>query len=311
MSSLNSNKNVVVREQMAKYLLTFKEGQRIPPINFMKEMFESGTGTIQRAIKDLEESEAAIFESKQKQGTILKHKNISLLWKIANLDNLMILMPLPNSWEFQGLASGLRSELERIGVPFTILYTHGSQNRIDTLKSGRVDFVVLSNVAAEKAGEINPELKQLVTFEAGTYYAKDSVVIITRSNLDPFAEKNRIGMDPESYDHRNLTNKEFPHHKQFVNVSYAYLPQAILNGQIDCAIWHKTALGLSLQQQGLEVHPLKSENALKLADKISKASIVSTKGKAKEIYSILSEIDLKTIKMIQQNVINLKELPVY
>jgi hypothetical protein len=311
MNSLNSNKNMVVREQLAKYLVTIKEGQRLPPVNTMKEMFESGTGTIQRALKDLEESHAAIFQSKQKLGTILKHKNINLLWKIANLDNLMILMPLPNSWEFQGLASGFRSELERVGIPFTILYTHGSKHRIDTLKSGRVDFVILSNVAAEKASEKNPELKQLFIFEVGTYYAKDSVVIITRSKLNPFDENNRIGIDPDSFDHHNLTNKEFPNHKQFVKVSYAYLPQAILNGQIDCAIWHKTALGLSLEQQGLEVHPLKNESVMKLADKISKASIVSTKGKAKEIYSILTEIDLKTIKMVQQNVINLKELPFY
>lgn len=305
----NGSKNNLIAREIARFMISVRAGERIPTVQEFQARLSAGSGTVQRALKDLEATGALVLKARQRQGSFVEDRDLGALWEIAGYGTVAGAMPLPNSREFQGLATGMRSEFERLGVPFTLLYAHSSSSRLAALNTGRVDFVVLSSAAAEQACREYPSLQVGLTLGPSTYYADNSVVVIARSDLTGLSSTARIGIDPSSFDHRRLTESEFPGGR-YVDVSYVFLPHAVHTGLIDCAIWHRTALGLSLEDQGLRVYPLRREETVLVAHELSSASVVVRRD-GPDILSVLQDLHPVAIREVQQKVVDLKVLPMY
>ena len=209
-----------------------------------------GAGTIQKALLELQNDNLVTLASKQRQGTFIVEKDLGGLWSSAGLHSLSVIMPLPLSWEFQGLATGLRAALDEHNVPSSFVFGHGSTQRSKALSDTLFHVAVMSTHAAKKIIATKPAFYIHTTFAPGSYYAADSVIVVARAPRDQLPEKLRVGIDRLSIDHAALTQMEFPH-SPYVDVSYAHIPAALINGVCDVAVWHHSAFGLSLNHQEL------------------------------------------------------------
>jgi hypothetical protein len=292
-------------EGLARVLLTSEEGSRLPTVSSLREQLEVGTGTIQKAFLELQANGWVEVDAKQKQGTSVVRRDLGALWTAAGLAPLTVLLPLPNSWEFQGLASGLRAEFDRTGIATTFLYGHGAAERINALTTGLAQIVVASQSAAR---ELAPPRVDVIDLGPGTYYAEGSMIVLARAPRAALPASLRIGIDRDSYDHSLLTFAEFPE-ANLVDTNYAHIPSAISRGTIDAAVWHRTALGLSLADQGLVPWELQNSTAAVERTMCSAALVIGPQ--LAHVNSVVGRIDLGRLHEMQSSVVAGDVLPLY
>jgi hypothetical protein len=294
---------------IARRVLGLRPGDRLPNIYELRTEIGVGTGTVQSALRELQTREAVTLKPRQRHGTIVVGRRVDVLWRSAELGSLVVILPLPNSWEFQGLASGLRAELDHLGVPSTLMYAHGSEQRATAVRESHGHVAVMSLAAGlfwqDRAGDIGVGLE----LPPATYYAADSVLVMASLARRDLPERPRVGIDRLSVDHTRLTEAEFPD-ADHVEVSYAQLPVALRRGAIDAAVWHRTALGLSLNDQGLRTWPLARPEALAVSDGLSAATLV-VRGDDAASGGVLAELDIDRILAVQRSVVHGELLPLY
>lgn len=296
-------------EVIARTILTTPLEGRLPNVDQLRAEIGVGAGTVQKALYEIQKSGRAVLDSKPRQGTVLIRRETGALWRVAGLPPLAVVLPLPNSWEFQGLATGIRAELDRLDVPAACLYGHGSEQRLEALETGLAHVVVVSHGAAETWLKGDHLVKVHSILRPGSYYASDSVVVVARQARDDMPRALRIGIDRLSADHTQLTKAEFPN-AHYIDVSYAQVPSALRRGIIDAAVWHRTALGLSLDDQGLITWPLEQGDARNVAEALSSAALVLSLHN-KEACAVLDELDLGKILKVQSDVVAGDVLPLY
>jgi len=298
-----------VAQEIANLLITLHPGDRIPNVNTLRTHLGVGTGTVQAALKELEHLELIVLDSRQNRGSFLIHQDLGALWRLAGRRTVVGLLPLPNSREFQGLATGLGAQFEQLGVPLALTYAHGSQRRCEALSDGRADFAVMSLSTANEHLGPQAQLELVLAFEPGSYYASDSVVIMAHSPRTELPRQPLVGIDPDSDDHSVLTRCEFPR-GLYTPVSYPLLPAAIAARTVDLAVWHRTALGLSLADQHLFTWPLTQAAAASCADELSPAAIL-VRADDPQVIATMSRIDTGAVAAVQQRVVGMEVLPMY
>lgn len=291
---------------IARLMLEQATGERIPNVMELREIAGTGTGTVQKVLQSLQASGAVELESKQRQGTILLRRNLAALWSYAELRPLTVLMPLPTSWEFQGLASGLREELDLLGIPSTLLFGHGSDDRARAVRDRVADIAIMSVHAAHAAR--GGSLVTAAELPNGSYYAPDSVIVLSRVRPEELGSHARIGIDRGSADHTSLTDREFPD-ADFVDVSYAHIPSALTRGVIDAAIWHRSATAMSLADRDLRFWRPVFEHAAAPPGVESAALLVD--GTNAPATTVIASMDLARILEKQSAVVEGDLLPSY
>jgi hypothetical protein len=286
---------------IASAALSIRVGDRLPNISNLRIDVGVGAGTVQSALRQLQTQGALQIDTQKRRGTFLVQRDVAMLWSISDLGPLVIAMPLPSAWEFYGLASGLQAELDRLGVPVSMIYAHGSTERLHSLTAGRADIVVTSAFAADRQLEQFPGTRTVFRLPPGTYYGRDSVVVMSRVPLSQLGDDARIGIDPNSVDHSSMTEAEFPD-RPYVRVSYSQLPLALRRGAVDAAVWHRSALWLSLDDQGLQTSPLTSRIAQEIADATSPAALI-VRDSQTPAASVLRDIDLDRVVKLQSDVV--------
>jgi hypothetical protein len=286
---------------IAAAALSIRIGERLPNIVDIRTDIGVGAGTVQTALRQLQAQGVIQIDTQKRRGTFLVERDTAALWRASELGPVIIAMPLPSAWEFYGLAAGLQAEFERLGVPISLIYAHGSTERLQSLVAERASIVVMSAFAAEQQRKNFPDTRVATHLPAGTYYARDSVLIMSRNPLDELPSDARIGIDPNSIDHASLTRAEFPDSK-YVEVGYAQLPLALRKGVVDAAVWHRSALWLSLDDQGLKTSQLTRPAAQAIADATSPASLIVKEGNL-PVIGILRDIDLDRVVKIQSDVV--------
>ena len=167
----------------------------------------------------------------------------------------------------------------------------------------------MSQGAAERWTAENSGITTHATLPPGSYYASESVLVMARASRQELGGDLRIGVDRLSVDHTLLTKAEFPNH-HYVDVSYAQVPSALTRGLIDAAVWHRTALGLSLDDQGLIAWPLEQPSARTLSEGINSAAIV-VKTSDEATRAVLRELDAERLLELQRSVVAGDVLPLY
>ena len=136
---------------ISKIFLNCKPGDKIERYQDYAARFQVGVGTVQAALKYLQDVEAINLSSKGHLGTFIAEINYPQLCALAGQDVIVGGMPLPYSRRYEGLATGLNKAFADANLGINLLFCRGSMNRIKTLIQGRYDFILLSKYACDSA----------------------------------------------------------------------------------------------------------------------------------------------------------------
>ncbi|MBL4934307.1 hypothetical protein JK636_00890 [Clostridium sp. YIM B02515] len=231
-------KSGMVTINIAKELLTLKEGDRIGTVRDYSEKFEVARGTVQAAIKLLEKSRAIGLEPRGHLGTFITSIDYEKLCEFADIGTIMGVMPLPYSKLYEGLATGLYKSVEDKKISFGLAYMRGAETRLRALEKGRYDFAIVSKLAALQGVKENINLEVAMKF--GKYsYVNEHVIAFGDSSKKLIEDGMKVGIDKSSIDHYILTlNQCIGKNIQLVEMPYNQIISKLLNREIDAAVWN-------------------------------------------------------------------------
>jgi hypothetical protein len=302
-------KNGIAAGQLAREFLSLKADDKIQTIGEYAELFDLGRGTIQTALKYLEDNGAIILDARGHLGTYIVKLDYKILWNLAGYNNISGVMPLPYSRRYEGLATGLYKVFEEENIPFNMAYLKGSERRIQALQSGKYDFAIMSMLAAKHNIESGKSIKIIVDFGPQTNVSSHCLIF---ADIDKYQIEDgmKVAIDPTSIDHSILTSFEC----QFKKVDYVELPynqiiSNLVNKKLDAAIWNFDEIqdhNLSLKSQ-----PLQSQQSIRVNQENTHAVLVVTKNNG-VMEKILGRIvNKEKVCIIQSRVLEGKILPEY
>ncbi|WP_270180206.1 GntR family transcriptional regulator YhfZ [Alkalihalobacillus sp. CinArs1] len=301
------NKNGLAARRIAGRLLSIEPGSRIPRVSDFVTETSLGRGTIQGAFRLLQEIGAIELEARGHLGTFLVKTNKKLLWEVAGLGAVMGAMPLPYSRKYEGLATGLVQVFEDMKIPFNLAFMRGSSNRIDALKEGRYDFVIVSRLAAEFAIEETNAVEIVKSFGNYSYVSGHEILFADRK-VTEIKPGMRVGIDYSSADQHMMTQYEVEGlDVELVEVNYMQLMEMLKNHEIDAAVWNKDETALS---EGFGKGAFRSQKAVEISRKVNEACLLLHRDRS-ELHEFLSELSLSNVIRIQQQVEDRKRYPRY
>lgn len=299
------SKNGQAALALAREFMKFPIGEKVPTVTEFCEKLNLSRGTVQNSLKLLTDNQAIKLASRGHMGSYLIQKNTRSLLEFANITSLVGTMPLPYSKKYEGLASGLIVAMENIyDIPISMAYMRGAKNRISMLLSNRYDFAIVSHLAAKGYMEKYKNIRIVKSF--GPYsYLSEHVLMFHDKKADGIQDGMKVGIDPDSYDQRDLTEKMCEGKDvTYVQMDYSQLLQRLLSGDIDAAIWNHDEIldkATKVNYQPLDLDSLDNTEAVLVvnADK-------------PEIVTLLSEIvEVETVLNIQKLVVDKKITPSY
>jgi hypothetical protein len=306
-------KNGLVTQEIAKDLICLDLKRKVKTTSEYSRLFRVGQGTVQKAFKTLEDIDAIVLESRGHLGTYLVERDLSMLWAISGLGTVTGVMPLPNSKEFEGTATALSELFGAQDIPLNLLHLNGSRRRVEHLKSGSANFVVLSRFSADQTCAEDPSLGIIMTCAPHTYYARDSLTILTSAGTTNLLDDiGRIGIDATSRDHAEITHQEFDAARvEFIETPYHMIPELISEGEIEAAVWHKTTRRVHAISVDLRFLPLRSEAARRTADELSRLALVVSKDDeaVRSLFGLI--VDPLRLVKIQNEVIEGEKVPLF
>ncbi|MEW6228250.1 MAG: GntR family transcriptional regulator YhfZ [Bacillota bacterium] len=289
--------------QIAWDLLFRQEGSQVARVSDYVERFRTGRGTVQAALRYLEECGAIRLEPRGHKGTYLTFHDRERLWEVIGSGPVLGSMPLPYTRRYEGLATGLYDGFAALRIPFIVAYMRGGWSRYEALQLGKFDFAVMSRFAAETLVQGGAEVEMPITLGEGTHLA-GHVAYVRDSSIKTLSDGMRVGIDRESIDQAELTRMEFEDKEiTLVEITYNQLLEKLSAEEIDVAIWSiDEAVGRRL---GIPYLPLSSAQAQIAVKKATEAVFVVRKGD-KNILEILDHLDVDSVVRTQQEVLENK-----
>ena len=246
-----------VTAALAQDLLTRKPGDRLPTIADYARRFRAGHGSIEKAVRLLEERQAVHVEARGHLGTFLIDRDVGALWSASGGQAMLGAVPRPLSFEIEGLVAGLVRSFAQRAIPFTPLFLSGSRQRVTALLAGRVHFVVISADGGDRAAREHP-VTVVAALQPASYYPDDSIVVLTRSDLADPDQAERIAIDLGSYDHEILTRSQFGDRVdvEYVDVPYDLIPDRLADRMVDAAVWHRASRSTLVNAARWRLHPV-------------------------------------------------------
>jgi len=301
------SKNGLAARKIARELIYIKKEERIPRIDDFVQKMELGRGTVQGALKVLEDLRAIQLESRGHLGTFLVYKDIHILKEIAGVGAMMGAMPLPYSPNYEGLATGLMEVSSRMNDRINLAYMRGSKQRIEGLKSRRYDFIVMSELSAEEEMAHDLSLKMAVNFGKGTYVTSHKIFLASSKN-NKIEPGMKVGIDYTSIDQYKLTLLECDGlDVELVPINYMQLFENLQNGTLNAAVWNSDEIRAN---KAFKTVAFRNEQAKQVADKASSSVLLIEKDRV-DVNQFLARLDTQEILAIQQQVVNKEKLPQY
>lgn len=303
--SLLSKKGMIL-QRIAETILFIDENKRIPRIGDLAQSYNVGRGTIQSALKYLEETGSIALQPKGHLGTYLRKKNIPLLLKYCGTERLAGIMPLPYSKKYEGLASGLSAECVKQGLDLSIAFMRGAALRLAEVNNGRYDFALVSKFSASEAMKQYPELTVALSFGNNTYVSKHAIIFADR-NKYRIEDGMKIGVDSYSTDQEILIRAETMNKDvELVELNYMHLLEHLKAKTIDATIWNID----EVDSERFNMMPLSSPIAKEEEYQIGEAVCVIRKDNKKADY-IMNLLNLLDIREIQKLVETGDHIPKY
>ena len=293
---------------ISKIFLNCKPGDKIERYQDYAARFQVGVGTVQAALKYLQDVEAINLSSKGHLGTFIADINYPQLCALAGQDVIVGGMPLPYSRRYEGLATGLNKAFSDANLGINLLFCRGSMNRIKTLVQGRYDFILLSKYACDSAIARGWKIKSIFELGIETYVGRHELFL--RDSSKSFIEDGmKIGIDPDSIDQINLCKEITKDMKvEFVEISYMNFRTAMQENQIDATIWNTDDFAID----GLPFKIIPLEKNIITRNFDNTVAVIAVKEDHQSlIHTLQSSIDVNLILDVQQKVMKKEMLPMY
>ena len=256
-------KNGLVAMKLSRELATMQVGDRINTIAEYSQKYGTARGTVQSAIKLLQQYKAINLEPKGHLGTFISFIDYKALWEFTDFGTIMGVMPLPYSKLYEGLATGLYKTVSKSSVPFSLAYMRGAKARLDALISGRYDFAITSKLAALYSIKDGMDIDIAIEFGKYTYVNEHAMIFadVSKKNIE---DGMRVGIDRSSIDHYMLTlNQCCDKNIELVDLAYNQIIMKLKIGEIDAAIWNIDEIierKLSIKYYPLEYEDVKRDD---------------------------------------------------
>lgn len=228
----------LVTIKLARELITMAVGERIHTIAEYSAKYETARGTVQAALKLLEDNKAVQIEPRGHLGTFITSINYEMLWEFTDFSTIMGVMPLPYSKLYEGLATGLYKEADNKNFPFSLAYMRGAENRINALSKGRYDFAIVSKLAAQHSIKNGSSID--IALQFGKYsYVNEHVMVFSDTGKRSMEDGMKVGVDKSSIDHYLLTLAQCAGKQvEVIDMPYNQVVQKLITGEIDAAVWN-------------------------------------------------------------------------
>lgn len=300
------SKQGLILQKIAEELLFIEINERLPKVSDFSEKFAVGRGTIQSALKILENEKCIKLEARGHLGTFLRFKDIASLLKFSGANQILAVMPLPYSKKYEGLATGFTSVLEDLGLSLNIAFMRGSKPRLEAVREGRYDFALMSKFSAIE--DLNGEIDCHIALGFGeNTYVSEHAVIFSDPKKKKLANGMKIGIDSLSTDQKILTHAEASGLDiQYLEFNYMHLLQHLKANTIDAMIWNID----EIDSASLNIQPLSSPLAIKYEKQMNEAVCVVRSDNRKMDY-IANLLSRNKIVEIQTNVVKGEVIPKY
>jgi hypothetical protein len=289
---------------LARSLLERAPGDRITRIHEYAARLEASVGTVQAGLQYLTSVSAVRLEARGRLGTYVVAIDYPLLWTIAMRRPLIGALPLVYSRRLTGLATGLRTQFDRLPLDLELRFIRGSGQRVQALTMQQCDWALLSRYAAmqhsgiDVVAELGPE-----TFMA------EHVLILRDAAATGIQEGMRIGVDPSSGDHTFIVQAICRERRvEFVAIDYAEGLRLVMSGVIDGTVWSREDVPSEMTDLG--VIPLGTHDHPELIA-LGTATLVVDKGNRTVAAVLRAAIDTNELHLIQQEVLERRRTPAY
>jgi YhfZ C-terminal domain/Helix-turn-helix domain len=303
--SRRSVKDLQIR--LAESLIQLKIGQRLPSIRNLAASTHMSVGSVSTALNGLQDLGAVKIEKRGHLGSVLVDLSVVELWNLVEGDPLVIAMTLPMHRRFEGLATGIKMSLERAGISVYLIFIRGSRTRLKALREKRCHVAIMSGLAASELCDDGQEI--LCTLPPGTWVSNYS--LFYRQNPLQVERMLRVVVDPDSYDHKRLTELEFEGQQvELRPASFVQFPRLLKNGEIDALVW-TTDQEEAFLGNGIANRPI-SDRVMQLAgEKSISATFVGRAGSDILRAVLNTTLDPDEIMQVQREVVRGKLIPEY
>ncbi|MGW7022097.1 GntR family transcriptional regulator YhfZ [Streptomyces decoyicus] len=287
-------------------------GARLPRVRDVAELLGVGNGTVQSALRLLEEAGAIKTVARGHLGTFLVGSDRAALWRLSGLGAVQAAMPLPHSRRLEGLATGLRAAFEEAGAPFALTFLRGAAARLAALAEGRAELAVLSRFAADRLTGRQP-VELIADLGPGTYVGAHALVL--RPGVTLGSPGLRIAVDDASEDQRMLAERVFAHRPgvEWVPCSAPRVREALAQGRADATVWNLDEVPGQLGSE-VQVLPLGDELTRDLARRHTSAALIGRTGEAAgagALAAVRDAVDLSAVTAVQGEVLRGERVPAY
>ena len=205
MFTLQYKKGWLITTAIARSLIGIPVGDRIPTIQEYVDLFETSRGVIQNALQILQDEGAVMLEKRGKSGTFITALNQSVLFRLADILSITGSMGIPYSDKPYGLATGVSICMSNCPAPFNFAFVSGSGHRLNALRRGDYDFVIVSKSTANHlAGDITLEIA--VTLN-NCHYSEPYVFCSRGADITEPRDGMTIAVDPDAIDQFQITQR--------------------------------------------------------------------------------------------------------
>ncbi len=303
------SKNGVVAVLLAREFISRLPADRIQTVGAYAKRFKTGRGTVQAALKLLQEEGAVTLESRGHLGTFITDLDYQMLWKLAGLGSMRGVMPLPYCKRYEGLATGLYKAFEAAALPFNLAFMRGAHKRAEALAAGDYDFAVTSELAAGYERRQFGNLEILRLFGVGSYVGGHKIIF--RDSLRHKLEAGmRVGIDRYSPDQFLLTKYECEGIEvEYVETSYNQILNKLNSGQIDAAVWNKDEI---LEKRlNYTMGGLSNPQSVEVSAQAARAVLLVSRERAEIKTVLLRSLKCGTVEETQAEVLSGRLIPKY
>lgn len=299
-----------VARNLARRLIGVEVGARVPGVAELARESGVGYGTVQEAMRLLEDVGAASFRRRGAQGTVLEEARADALWFVANVGHFVGSLPMPYSRRYEGLATGLHSLLQEAGIPVSLSYMRGGIRRLEALLRGGSNFAITSLFTAEEfEEERSGALRVVLELGPGSYVTEHQVILAdpTKDGIEPGM---RVGIDRDSTDQARITEMEIGALEgdvRLMPMTYTQVLRELEAGRLDAAVWNSE----DVNGTAFKVVPLRSPEARSLSGANTVAAISVRAGDEFSERVVRSKLDRRRLLGVQRAVLEGSELPRY
>ncbi|WP_413111591.1 GntR family transcriptional regulator YhfZ [Thaumasiovibrio sp. DFM-14] len=283
---------------VAQYLMTTSEGDRLRTIDSLSDEYSVSVGFIQKALSTIEQRGAVSLSKQGRNGTYIARLDYRQLAQCAGISNVVCAMPLPYTRHYEGLASGLKAQLG--DLPLYFAHMRGASVRAECLLNQTYDMAIMSKLAAKELAD-----GLITAIELGpNSYSHQHRLIYRRGSYEQI---RRVGVDPDSPDQRILTEQAFAGSViEIVEIHYGESLSHLIKGDIDAVVWLPEAI--DIERYGLATQSLEHIPSCRSASE----AVILVNGRSAHIITLLRRLlQNDGLLLHQQGVVNGEITPSY